>query len=82
VELLFVLGLGGVAALCLCMPALIKAETRHKRKKDPHYRPPGSFGVIDEIFHPTAYSAFQEVETQKEVPAPPAPGDPDRLRRR
>jgi hypothetical protein len=83
VELLIVGGFAGVAVLCLCMPALMKAETRRKRRKDPRYRPPGSLGVIDEIFHPTAYSAFQEIESHKEVPAPaPAPGDPDRLGRR
>ena len=81
-EILLVVGIAAVAVLLLMMPAMLKAETKKKRQKDPRYQPPGSFGVFDEVFHPTAYTAFQELEAQKEVPAPaPAPGDPDRLTR-
>ena len=76
-ELLVVGILFGVGLLLLAMPALMKAETRKKRRRDPRYRPPATIGVMDEVFHPSAYYAAQEVETQQELPAPaPLPGDP------
>lgn len=37
----------------------------------------GGIGGIDEIFAPTRHEALQELELQRELPAPsPAPGDP------
>jgi hypothetical protein len=72
-----VTGLVGVAVLLLFMPALMKADTRRRRRTDPAYRPLGSLGIVDELFHPTAHSAFQEMEAEQQLPAPaPAPGDP------
>lgn len=76
-EFLIVASMIAVGVLFLCMPALMKAEARKKRRTDARYRPTASFGVLDEIFHPTAYSAFQQIEAEKQVPAPaPLPGDP------
>jgi hypothetical protein len=76
-ELLIVGALFAVGLLFLAMPALIKAETRKKRRSDPRYMPPATIGVMDEVFHPSAYYAAQEIESQKELPAPaPLPGDP------
>ena len=76
-EILIIVGLAGVGVLFFFMPALLKAETAKKRRADPRYRPPGSLRVFDEIFHPTAHSAFQQIEAEQEVPAPaPLPGDP------
>jgi hypothetical protein len=70
-------GLIAIAVLFLFLPALMKADTRRRRRTDPRYRPIGSLGIVDELFHPTAHSAFQEMEAEQELPAPaPAPGDP------
>jgi len=74
---LIAIALGGVGVLLFFMPALMKADTRRRRRSDPGYRPIGSLGIVDELFHPTQYSAFQEAEQEQQLPAPaPSPGDP------
>jgi hypothetical protein len=74
---LIAIALGAVGVLLFFMPALMKADTRRRRRSDPGYRPIGSLGVVDELFHPTQYSAFQEAEQEQQLPAPaPSPGDP------
>jgi hypothetical protein len=76
---LIAVALAGVGVLLFFMPALMKAETRRRRRSDPGYRPIGSLGVVDELFHPSQYSAFQEAEQEQQLPAPaPSPGDPPR----
>ena len=78
---LIAVALAAVGVLLFCMPALMKAETRRRRRTDPRYRPIGSLGIVDELFHPTQYSAFQEAEQEQQLPAPaPSPGDPLRPR--
>ena len=82
---LIAIALGAVGVLLFFMPALMKADTRRRRRSDPGYRPIGSLGIVDELFHPTQYSAFQEAEQEQQLPAPaPSPGDPlpPRSRRR
>jgi hypothetical protein len=82
---LIAIALGAVGVLLFFMPALMKADTRRRRRSDPGYRPIGSLGVVDELFHPTQYSAFQEAEQEQQLPAPapaPSPGDPLRARTR
>ena len=76
---LIAVALAGVGVLLFFMPALMKAETRRRRRSDPGYLPIGSLGVVDELFHPSQYSAFQEAEQEQQLPAPaPSPGDPPR----
>ena len=76
---LIAVALAGVGVLLFFMPALMKAETRRRRRSDPGYRPIGSLGIVDELFHPSQYSAFQEAEQEQQLPAPaPSPGDPPR----
>jgi len=76
---LIAVALAGVGVLFFFVPALMKAETRRRRRSDPGYRPIGSLGVVDELFHPSQYSAFQEAEQEQQLPAPaPSPGDPPR----
>ncbi|MBB5841766.1 hypothetical protein HD599_000089 [Conyzicola lurida] len=78
---LIAVALGATGVVLFFVPALVKADTRRRRRTDPRYRPMGSFGVVDELFHPTAYSAFQEAEAEQELPAPaPSPGDLPRRR--
>lgn len=82
-EILIVAAMIAVGVLFFFLPAMMKAETRRKRRTDPKYRPAVSIGVLDEIFHPSAYSAVEELETQQALPAPaPAPGDPNRRAKR
>ena len=79
---LIAVALAGIAVLFFFLPSLVKADTRRRRRTDPRYRPMGSLGIVDELYHPTAYSAFQEAEAEQELPAPaPSPGDPLRRRR-
>jgi len=76
---LIAVALAGVGVLFFFVPALMKAETRRRRRSDPGYRPIGSLGIVDELFHPSQYSAFQEAEQEQQLPAPaPSPGDPPR----
>ena len=80
---LIAVALGAVGVLLFFMPALMKADTRRRRRTDPGYRPIGSLGIVDELFHPTQYAAFQEAEQEQQLPAPaPSPGDPLRPRAR
>lgn len=69
--------IAAVGVLLFFMPALMKADTRRRRRSDPGYRPIGSLGIVDELFHPSQYSAFQDAEQEQQLPAPaPSPGDP------
>ena len=80
---LIAVALAAVGVLFFFMPSLMRADTRRRRQRDPAYRPIGSLGIVDELFHPTQYSAFQEAEQEQQLPAPaPAPGDPPRPRTR
>jgi len=80
---LIAVALAAVGVLFFAMPSLMRADTRRRRRTDPSYRPIGSLGIVDELFHPTQHSAFQEAEREQQLPAPaPAPGDPLRPRKR
>jgi hypothetical protein len=66
----------GLVALAVGIEALLRAE-RRPRVPNGHGGGGGTFGIIDEVFAPTRHEALQELERQRELPAPaPTPGDP------
>ncbi|WP_154796298.1 hypothetical protein [Occultella kanbiaonis] len=66
----------GLVALAVGIEALLRAERRPRDRRGEGYGG-GTFGIIDEVFAPTRHEALQELEQQRELPAPsPTPADP------
>lgn len=79
-EAVITVGLVAVGVAALVWPVWFRLETRAKRRRDPRYSPPHMMGILDEIYHPTAYSAIKIVEVETRAPAPaPLPGDPEHI---
>lgn len=66
----------GLAALAVMIEALLRAERRPRDRRGEGHGG-GTFGIIDEVFAPSRHEALQELEQQRELPAPsPTPADP------
>ncbi|MCS5729244.1 hypothetical protein N1031_05670 [Herbiconiux moechotypicola] len=79
-DLVFVAAamVGAVLLAVIGIPRMMRSErTRQRSEFEAGERGVAGFGVVDELFNPSARNAVFERQAQLELPAPaPAPGDP------